>query len=627
MKLIKTVSKPTPTFFLPGILKPLTVAPPGAMTSRAFNQHLVRLLCLMFTLSVYSAPSNAQMSAYESKKIEQVLRSPAVEKRPDIFDGTAFNPDIELETGYRYMKEFVTGINKVVREINGMTSPARSSEQGRKFIAEAQEKLAYSKAMKNAFRSFESAKKDKPKPTSTTALKDSPTETVNKTKTDHTVLTAEQSSTVTIYLDELDKLMSSQAFDGTELNSTLSWEDAQSFQQQFLNTANNAANAYNALSTDSKNSEPGKTLLSKVQEHLNNARRVNGALSNHRVLLQRQLAEATNKKQSDAKKRREAEAHEREEQEQLAAQAAAESAADLQAERTRVAPVCAAFSTEVMTRRNRRGMASFLQNPDAVTSDYKAMSRFLKLAKKVAANCAKPDYSALLHTSCSDSAEEDPKAWCEAATTAHETMRNHILRERSNWELIAEERYMSADELDQKNGWVQIEGPTSLEEVLSFERMIYVNTVDFGPDKQRNLFKSLDIEADDFPHYTASLDYIDELREAIEDGAGSWPEAPRAASGEDTNYGTTLAANNIVERWHPNAEIKDSWLSRANWKIIRNSLGVIQRRTLPGHVLFKLPQDQYCQLRSFTLTEQYIGNSKFQPAKGVRFGYVRFEEC
>lgn len=71
----------------------------------------------------------------------------------------------------------------------------------------------------------------------------------------------------------------------------------------------------------------------------------------------------------------------------------------------------------------------------------------------------------------------------------------------------------------------------------------------------------------------------------------------------------------------------ESWFGRGTWRIHRNALGVPDRRSAKGYVLFKLPEDPFCQLRSFTLVQQNIGGDSYQQAKGVRPGYVRFQSC
>ena len=115
---------------------------------------------------------------------------------------------------------------------------------------------------------------------------------------------------------------------------------------------------------------------------------------------------------------------------------------------------------------------------------------------------------------------------------------------------------------------------------------------------------------------------VDALRNEVEKTAGIWktPEAKLQ------NYSSDLVKKQIL-KWHPKASVRQAFISRESWKIHKNALGVTLRRTMPGYVFFKLPEDPLCQLRSYTLTEQYVGAGKFQKAKGVRLGYVRFQKC
>ena len=578
-------------------------------------------------LCALATPSVAQMSDYEREKIEKLLYADSVKKDLAIFDGTSFNPTGELDTSYRYMVGFINGMNKAVQAINKMTAPARNSDQGRQLIADAQDKLAYSNAMRQAFPSFEKTKKSatSAKPNSTTAP--TTTQTTENPNDDVAEISEEQIASIQQHLSTLDSLIKSTHYDGQAFNSALSLQDATAYQSQFLAAANDAARAYNALPALAQRSDTGQLLLRQIKERLDQARQVNGALSNHRAMLQRRRAESINQQQAAEKARREEQAREQAAQQQREAQEAKLTAERINAERAKLAPTCQAFSDAVMSRRNRRAMTAYLQAPDSVLATYKSISRFLTLSDRIVTRCAEPNYAEILRVGCSDNPEDDPKVWCEAAMSARNSIRNHLTRKVDSWESMAESRYMSADELDQQNGWVRIEGPTTFDHVLSFERMIYVNSADFSHEKQRSLFSDLNIKATDFPYYEATLDYIDELREAIEDSVGDWPAVAKVAGSQDNQYGAPLAARQITEQWHPDAEPKGSWLSRSSWKIIRNDLGVILRRTVPGHVLFKLPQDPYCQLRSFTLTEQYTGNGSYQRANGVRFGYVRFQSC
>ncbi|MFQ5486302.1 MAG: hypothetical protein ACE5DO_13345, partial [Desulfobacterales bacterium] len=115
---------------------------------------------------------------------------------------------------------------------------------------------------------------------------------------------------------------------------------------------------------------------------------------------------------------------------------------------------------------------------------------------------------------------------------------------------------------------------------------------------------------------------VDDLRKEVEKTANRWVSPEEKAD----NYSTKLARKQI-QKMHPDAKVYKAYLSRASYKIIKNSLGIPLRQTMPGYVLFKLKEDPYCQLRSYTLTEQYEGGGKYRKAAGVRFGYVRFQKC
>jgi len=288
---------------------------------------------------------------------------------------------------------------------------------------------------------------------------------------------------------------------------------------------------------------------------------------------------------------------------------------------------CTVFEDEVMSRRNQRRMHTLLQDPTAENFTLPVMSNLLETMAEITQQCANPQYTKIIQTGCGENPQQDARAWCSAASQAPAAIRNRLIRSRPDWETIAEEPYDDEDELSDRDGWASVEGPTSFTEILSFDRMMYVELADFTSEEQKIMFTSLDIAASDFKHYGDAQEIIEEFRQAIERGADCWSKLPRASADVKADYGPALAANQITAQWHPEAAVIDTWYSRGNWKIHRNNLGIIQRRTLPGYVMFKLPEDPYCQVRSFTLTEQYRGGDSFQKARGVRFGYVRFQDC
>lgn len=588
------------------------------------KKNRMKRIIVLLALCAFSV--NAQISDYERGKIESLLYNDAVKIDSAIFDGNTFNENISVDAGYSYMIGFINGINDAVHAINGMTAPARKSEAANRFISDVREKIAYSEAMRKAFPGFEKAKKmavveKHVKPSTTEKQIDAESKTTESANVQQDLVAVKQ------HLEELTRLVATGGFDGKAFDSSISLPDAQLFQQRFVKAANLTANAYNALPTDTQRTNTAQSLLEQVKLRLDQARRLTGALANHRAMLQRKLAEDTNKRQALEKQRRAAQARERAIQKALAEQQALARIEEVANRRAEVLPICEAFSSEVMTRRNTRAIRSFMENPDAIKSDYRAVSSFLARAADVAASCAKTEFADMLEVGCSDLPHEDPAAWCKVADNAAEDIRGYIVREQPNWEMIAEARYISADKLMQNDGWVPIEQPTTLAQVLSFDRMMYMNTPDFGPDRQRELFGTLGISEVDFPYREAAQTYIDEMAEAIGEGANDWPSVPRADSTHDTEYGPALAAEQLQRQWHTDVEFSDAWLGRSSWQIHRNELGVVLRRTLPGYVMYKLPNDRYCQLRSFTLTEQHTGGGSFQVAHGVRFGYVRFQDC
>ena len=79
--------------------------------------------------------------------------------------------------------------------------------------------------------------------------------------------------------------------------------------------------------------------------------------------------------------------------------------------------------------------------------------------------------------------------------------------------------------------------------------------------------------------------------------------------------------------------VKAAYITRGEWQIIKNALGIPLRRTQPGYVVYKAkankgPLDgKWCRGRSFTYKEQWDGR-RYQPSEEVsELGYVRFEKC
>lgn len=752
------------------------------------------------------------MSDYERQKIEQVLHAKAVEKNPDIFDGKRFNPDSDLDTAYTYMNGFVRGMNKAVSAINGMSGTARNSEEGQNLLAEAQDKLAYSKAMTSSFRAFEAAKKAAPAAATATA-------SAAASDSGGDGLTDEQRAPVAGPLDEIDAMMVQGIFDGAEIDMTVTTKEANAFADAFIDKTNAATKALNAMPGDLRRTPGGKALFGRVNTRLKEARalrkalsthaearkefeaaastaptasasasggdpatraaldafdalmadgrydgkafrenvpledaeafnkeavaaanaandalkaggddtlrdavsaaldkagRIQGAIFNHRVVRQRIESAERKAREAEEKAKRAAMQGQCDAMRVTIVQPSGNDAANVVhavateasrqgwenapgfpliaslqgnlgrtfadiaetcekpdfaavvdsgvtctrapnndpvawcrtaaafvqgAENTVTAAAalaaatpesCTVFRKKVLRRRLKRNLPDMVKAVEAGPVPNPSLERLaglLDTADRLSEGCAEAAYADAVSAGCPGDTAEDPKTLCQAAGKMEDIARESVLLPRQNWEIIAAERYDNYDEMQELDGWATIEGPTSFAEALSYDRLMLVNTPDFDHDKQRTVLERLGIGAEDFPNYEDAEEFIDEFREAIEDGADGWPELPRAEAGSDQAYGNKLASRLIAEKWNPSAEVLDSWIGRGSWKIHKNELGVIQRRTLPGYVMFKLPEDPFCQVRSFTLTEQYTGSGTFQRAKGVRIGYVRFQDC
>lgn len=663
---------------------------------------------LLMLIALNAKPLLAQMGDYERTKLLEVMNASAVQENTDYFNGHEFNPNANIDDALNYMNAYTKGVNKAVQVVNGLSSPARNSDEGRELVNRVREKIEYSKAMTNRFRAFEREKK------ALAARQQSESESPAQTHTQPPKVADQQMNEVFApiqnLLTGLSELLDNGTFDGEDFSISVSAEIANKYNQDFFNALNAAISEYNALPAQLKNSSQAKSTLEQISRYQSTARKLNGALANHRVALQRAAmeqrenakqqaaaAQQTLRPQCDHMRQRIIDPNRHITEIVLRVSTAAETGGWNTAHNTpifqqltsnmantlsQVAQNCSAeayaevmnsgehcedskikdpvtwcqvanaytlareqadardaarqaarpaacdlFAESVMTRRHKRHMQQLLEDPTASSMMLPDISKLLKTTDKIKEACSEPQFASISASACATSPMDDAGSWCAAANSARDTFRKRLTRPLASWETLAEARYDNADELQQRDGWVRVEGPTTLAHTLSFERMMTVNLADFPPEEQLALFRELNIQPEDFPYFANTTEFIDELQDAIHEGASDWGTLQRATGGQEADYGKQLAAAQITSKWHADAQIHDAWYSRGSWKIHKNNIGVILRRTLPGYVMFKLPADPYCQVRSFTLTEQYTGTATFQKAKGVRFGYVRFQDC
>ncbi len=297
-------------------------------------------------------------------------------------------------------------------------------------------------------------------------------------------------------------------------------------------------------------------------------------------------------------------------------QAQATSAANKQA--------CRTFSKQAMGPKNREAMTRLilqkLHNNQQIVS-VEGVKKHQEAAKRVTAVCNSIDRKAL-GSRCYYSIggpEKFPQNWCDAAKNSAQLIAAAAINNaKKHIKLMGAAKVQTPKQFMERGGWLTYERP------VTFKEKLY-----FGPKAGGGSMKRVDallaaagakVSQDEL--WGDQKKNVDALRKAVVETAGTWKTPPAKLK----NYSSALAKEGILN-WHPKAKVLTAFIGRKSWKVHKNALGIILRRTMPGYVLFKLKEDPLCQLRSYTLTETYVGAGKFAKAAGVRLGYVRFQKC
>ncbi len=220
--------------------------------------------------------------------------------------------------------------------------------------------------------------------------------------------------------------------------------------------------------------------------------------------------------------------------------------------------------------------------------------------------------------------EDEPASWCADIERAEEVIRAMVMADvTGRIETLTRYQVQSVDEFMEQEGWITKTGPQTFDGL--FQPAAILNNV--AKAEIEAMLGEIDLTLEDVSgELSASAGKMSELRAAVIQTAPDW-ELPNRA-GE--NYSSAIAGNMLIKAYGGGANIavKDAWLSRTEWKIHKNALGIPDRRTLPGYAMVRVNADPegLCQLRSFTLTEQFDGTG-YQKAQSVKFGYTRFHAC
>lgn len=540
--------------------------------------------------------SRAAMTDYQQKQITQYLHSPKTSMDAGVFDGKSFNASVSVNDATAYMNGFIKTMNQAVQAWNKLTSGAAGSPEGQALFKELNQKLAFAKAMRAAYPAFQANQGSQPATQGGTAESSGAGGTGAATGG----MTDYQKEQMTRYLDSEALRKERSIFDGKAFLAGVPFNSFEQYYQGYMKSLKQAVSTWERqVSSTSKSTPDGQALRDQLNASIDwgNAMSAQYPAMKQRYRQQQEAAQAA--------------------QQQAETSAAANKEAHKQQ--------CVAFQQEAMKPLARDPMNRLINqmlHGNSGLGSVEGVNQHRQMAGDVLAVCRSLDYQVLMAQPCFyvlGRPDYDPVNWCNAAAQADELIKAAVLNQaRQTIAIVGSSTIQSVQEFHEREGWLTFEGPVTFKTKLFFGtqgREAVMGNVG-------QVLVAAGIDNAEEALWGEQKARLDTLRMEVEKTAGTWTSPPQKAD----NYSTALAADQI-KQWHGNAEVHDAYLSRESWKIHKNALGIPDRRTLPGYVVFKLPEDPYCQLRSYTLTEQHAGGGTYQNAGGVRFGYVRFQDC
>ncbi len=558
---------------------------------------LVLFLAVAMASLVAWTGSQAAMSDYQKKQITQYLHSPKTNMEAGIFDGKAFDPSVGLNDATTYMNDFINTMNRAVQAWNKLTSDAAGSAEGQALFKELKEKLAFATAMREAYPAFQASQGSG---TATQGSSSGEGDGSSQSQVTSGGMSDYQKRQLTQYLDGDAMRKDTSIFDGESFVAGVPADLFDQYYQDYMKSLKQAVSTWERqIPYSSKATPDGQALQGRLNEAIEwaNAMSAQYPATKQRYLQQQEAAQA--------------------EQQQAETLAADRKAAHKQQ--------CLAFQQGAMKPLSRDPMTRLINqmiHQNSGLGSVESVEQHRQVASDVLSVCQSLDYQLLSSEPCFyvlGRPDQDPVNWCDAATQADELIKAAVLNQaRQTVATVGSSTIQSIPEFHEREGWLTFEGPVTFNSNLFFSR----DGRTAAMDNVNQVLLAAGIDNAEDALWGEQKARLDALRAEVERSAGTWKSPPNEAD----NYSTALATDQI-EAWHSDADVHDAYLSRKSWKIHKNALGIPDRRTLPGYVVFKLPEDPYCQLRSYTLTEQYMGGGEYQEAAGVRFGYVRFQAC
>lgn len=553
------------------------------------------------------------LTDYQRTQITNYLDSPAMVEDAGWFDGKAFAPQRSVGEAASYINDYTKSLNYAIRNWNMLSSGDKGSAEGQALMQRIQAAQARQKSMKSALDTMQS----EPRPDTANSVTNNLSEASPVTAPEPAPAPAPVTSSAQAapggstmnphekqkmlrHLESQGMRMDTGIFDGNSFLDGVDPQQAKQYYARFQQQLKSALRTWNRIVSDrSKSSAEGQAMGLRVQE----LEQWGTAMTADYARLEessRQLQEQQRTAQREA-------------------------AALATASKTNHRAECRKFLDSALTPQRRDPIMRLvlqMQHGNQSISSPEEVNQHAQVAADFDAACKALDLQLITATPCwfaGNDPAHNPQLSCDAAAQAPGLIKGAVINHaRSSVAHIGDAHVQSVQQFNERNGWLTYEGPVQFKTHLEQGNAIPTAV----KDNMRELLASAGLEGEEESIWVGQNDRLSVLRAEVEKTAGQWP----IPADKGDNYSSEFARAQI-ERWHADAQVHKAWLSRGSWKIHKNALGAILRRTLPGYVMFKLPDDPYCQLRSYTLTEQYAGAGKYEPASGVGIGYVRFQSC
>jgi hypothetical protein len=245
-------------------------------------------------------------------------------------------------------------------------------------------------------------------------------------------------------------------------------------------------------------------------------------------------------------------------------------------------------------------------------------AEYLATMKATAAACARPERADLARA-CAHATYGQRVAeaeWC-AAVRNPDTVMKQSARSLAAWHAEHLLVGRSADELEQHEGWIDVEGGVTWASYFSGAHAKELMSKRLGP-----VFAQAGLDIADAAVFGKLEAHYQALEVKVRALAPTWDVPGTTCKGV-----ACAAAKHGVARWNGGARIRRITQNAAGWTVVQNALGIPTHRWKSGYALIEVKGDPMCQLRSWNVSEDHKGGGRYQAASSATLGYVRWQTC